>query len=298
MKNEISIAIITKNRKKELTNCLNSILHQTQKPKIVVIIDNDSNQSAKKMITYKKYKTLKISYYSLLGSVPKCRNFAIKKTKGKYLGFTDDDCILDKHWVENGIDTIDKNNPDFILGKTLLLNPNNIFALAQHNRDDYWKNQNSQIFDTKNAILNLASIRKRKLQFDEACQKEAYDSADFDFDFTLKKNGLNGVYCKNMIVRHQETSNLQRFLRRAYFRGYLAKYLDKKWQLQNQLVDLSTHNSIIWLLKLIKNYRLDYSRYTKSMSGVSILTKILAILVIKIFELYYVLGYVANQKNN
>lgn len=298
MKNEISIAIITKNRKKELINCLNSILHQTRKPKIIMIVDNDSNQSAKKTIAHKRYKTLKIAYYSLLGSVPRCRNFAIKQTKTKYLGFTDDDCILNENWVKNGIEAIDKNNFDFGLGKTLLLNSKNIFALAQHSRDDYWKNQNSQIFDTKNVILNLLSIRKRKMQFDEKCQREIYDSADFDFDFALKKNNLKGVFCKNMIAHHQETNNLLRFLRRAYFRGYLAKYLDRKWRLQDQLVDLSTHNPIIWLLKLIKNYRLDYFKYTKNMTGTSVFTKILAVLVIKIFELFYVAGYVANQKNN
>ncbi len=295
MKTEISIAIITKNRKKELENCLDSIVKQTLIPK-VIIIDNDEKLSAKHIINNKKYKQIKINYYYSKGSVPKCRNFAVRMAKNKYLGFVDDDCILDKKWTENGLKSIKKNKTAYVLGKTLLLNPHNIFALAQYSRDDYWKNYNSQIFDTKNAILNLDVIKKSKLQFDEKCQKEFYDSADFDFDFALKKAGLKGYFCKRMTLLHKETTNFDRFKKRAYCRGYLAKYLDRKWKLNDKLVDLRNRYFYFWLLKAIKDSFKDFKRYSKHMES-PLYKKILATFVIKLFERYYVTGYVSNQEN-
>lgn len=297
MKTDITIAIITKNRISELARCLDSLVKQKQQPQTILIIDNDPNQTAKALVLEKKYQSLRISHHAVSGSVPKCRNLAILKSKTKYLAFTDDDCILDDNWTEQAVNKIKDGSCDFVVGQTLLFNQQNIFALAQHARDEYWKKQNSPMFDTKNVILNLEKIKKHQLKFDEKCQKEVYDSADFDFDFLAKKYALNGYFCKEMLAHHQETNQFRRFSKRAYFRGYLAKYLNKKWLLNNQLVDLSTSNFIIWLLKLVKNYRLDCCRYTKQMNGASIFKKALAILIIKVFEFYYVSGYVANKKD-
>lgn len=296
MKTEISIAIITKNRKKELADCLDSIAKQTLIPS-VIIIDNDENLSAKETISKKKYKQINISYHHSRGSVPACRNLAMKIAKTKYLGFVDDDCVLDKKWTENGLSAIKKYKTAYVLGKTLLLNPNNIFALAQYARDDYWKNYNSQIFDTKNVILDLNIVKGSKLSFDEKCQKEAYDSADFDFDFALKKAMLKGKFCKNMILKHKETSSFNRFKRRAYYRGYLAKYLDRKWKLNDKLVDLRTQLFYFWLLKTIKNFLKELKNYSKHIDA-PLYKKIAATFVIKLFERYYVSGYVANQETS
>ncbi len=296
MRANITIAIVTKNRIKELARCLDSLLIQSQKSQKIIVIDNDHDHTAKQVIVKNKYQQLPIVYYTVDGSVPKCRNFAIVKCKSKYLAFTDDDCLLDQNWIKNGINKIRNGDYDFVVGQTKLYNPENLFALAQHTRDEYWKKQNSPMFDTKNVILNLATIKKHQLMFDEKCQKSVYDSADFDFDFVVKKYKLKGSFCKKMIVYHKETKQFIRFIRRAYYRGYLGKYLDRKWQLEDQLVDLSTRNFIIWLLKLIKNYFYDYKRYAQKMSQAPVCNKILANLIIKIFEFCYVSGYVANKK--
>jgi glycosyltransferase involved in cell wall biosynthesis len=296
MKTEISIAIITKNRKKELEKCLDSISLQTQKDYQIIIIDNDSNFSAKKTINKKKYAKLNFSYYYGQGTVPKCRNLAINLARTKYLGFVDDDCILNKDWLEKGKKEIIKNDVAYVLGKTLLLNPQNIIALGQFARDDYWKDYNSKIFDTKNVIINLNLIKNIKLHFDENCQKDAFDSADFDFDFQLKKSKLKGIFCSEMMLFHKETSNFKRFKYRAYYRGYLARYLNKKWKLKDGLVDLRTKNFLFWFLKAVKDFKIDFVNYSEHMQA-SFYKRLLATFVIKLFERYYIIGYVSNQKN-
>lgn len=296
MRDKIALAIITKNRPIELVRCLNSIQGQSFLPDEVIIIDNDQNQSAKKIIHDEKYHSLVISYIPSLGSVPYCRNLALNKAKTTFLGFVDDDCVLKKSWLKNTLQTIRKHEADYVLGKTLLLNSQNIFALAQYAHDEYWKNYSEQIFDTKNVLLNLHVIKKNQLKFDENCQKDQFDSADFDFNFQVKKLKLKGVFAEDMKLLHQETTSFSHFSKRAYARGYLAKYLNDKWQLQNQLVDFGQKNPMIWLLKLVKNFHKDYQKYSIYMNSTSTIKKMAATILIRVFEYYYTKGYEENKE--
>ena len=50
MMNQITLGILTKDRSKQLTNCLNSIANQTILPYEIIIIDNSKFQSAQKII--------------------------------------------------------------------------------------------------------------------------------------------------------------------------------------------------------------------------------------------------------
>lgn len=315
MKRIFSIAIVTKNRKKELEKCLDSISGQSYKNYQIIIIDNDPKLSAKNTINNKKYKKIDISYYYHHGTVPKCRNFAMKIAKTEYLAFVDDDCILDKNWLKEGEKTINENiNLSYVLGKTLLVNPQNIIAASQYATDNWWyksnieicnsvgkkiknqkkKNLNSQILDTKNIILNLKLIKKHGLEFDEMCQKDIYDCADFEFNFQLARNELKGTFCQKMILYHKETDNFKRFKNRAYSRGYLAKYIDDKWQLNNQLVDLKAIKFRSWFIKSITDVIKNSSHYFKYIEG-PFYKKILAVLVMELFERYYINGYTANK---
>lgn len=297
MSEKIALAIVTKNRTKELARCLNSINKLSLLPNELIVIDNDLNFSAKKVIKKGKYqKKMTINYLPCSGTVPHCRNLALNRSKSEYLAFIDDDCVLDSLWLNVALQAIKIEKADYVLGKTLLLNPENVIALAQYAHDDYWKEYSGQIFDTKNVLINLSSIKKAKLKFDENCQKDHYDSADFDFNFQVKKRQLKAAYATKMELYHQETESFARFSQRAYARGYLAKYLNEKWQLANQLVDFRQKNLMIWLLKTIKNFSKDYQKFSPHMGQENFLKKITATLLIRIFDYYYTLGYVANRK--
>lgn len=294
MQGKIALAIITKNRPQELKRCLTSITKQSLLPDTILVIDNDPKCSAKVICQNhnKQFPQIRIKYKSEQGSVPHCRNIALTQIKSTYLGFIDDDCVLENDWLKQAIIAIKAKNADYVLGKTLLLNPLNIFALAQFAHDDYWKEFSNQIFDTKNVLLNLLSIRRHALMFDEKCQKDQYDSADFDFNFQVKATKLVGVFAPKMRLKHQEVTSFIRFKKRAIARGFLANYLNKKWQLNDQLVDFGQKNRMIWLLKLIKNFKKDYQKFNRHMGDASVFKKISATLLIRVFDHYYTLGYV------
>lgn len=289
----ISVAIITKNRKKELINCLRSLKQQKYHPFKIIVIDNDEKKSARDTVNNRLFIGLNIKYHHFANlSVPACRNLALKLVKSPYLAYIDDDCIAEKNWLIEGLRVIKKEKAHFVLGKTELYNPQNLFALAQHARDSYWKDYNNQLFDTKNVIVDANYFKKNNLFLDEKCQSDHYDSADFDFDFLVKKKKLKKAYCAQMTIFHQETNNFLRFKKRAYHRGKLARYLNDKWQLNNQLVDLRNRHLVLFVLRTFKNFNYDYHRYKNYMYSQTMLKKIFATWLIKIFEGYYLQGYV------
>lgn len=296
----ISIAIVTKNRSQKLSRCLFSILNQSHHPDVVIVIDNDPKLSAKNLTEKSAFAPLSISYFPSSGTVPECRNLALAKSKTRYLGFVDDDCVLKENWLMYGLSSLVLRQQAFVVGHTLLLNPNNIFALAQHARDNYWKERSiyrgdyQEVFDTKNIILDVEKIRKYNLKFDRKCHFDVYDSADFDFGFQLKKAKLLGSYCSKMQLFHEETSTYQRFISRAYARGKITSYISDKWNLGDELINSKDNFFDLWLLRLIKHFYMDFQRYYDFIPA-SMVKKVLAIVSIKIIERHYALGYLHDR---
>jgi len=299
---DISLAIVTKNRPIELSRCLSSVTKQVVKPLEVIVIDNDENFSAKDVIKDSAFSDLNISYFFCKKNVPGCRNLAIGKAKTKYLAFIDDDCVLTKQWLREGYRIISTKKDVFVLGNSLLLNTNNIFANAQFSRDTYWRiegfkkspRSSKEVFDTKNVILDISELKKKKIKFDENCQIGFYDIADFDMGLQLAKFNSLGSYCQEMKLYHEETGRFFRFINRAFARGKLIHFLKGKWQLNNDFVNLKDKIFILWLIRLIKHFSKDFDQYSPYING-GLFTKMLTIVLIRVFERFYVLGYVAKN---
>lgn len=296
---ELSVAIVTKRRPQMLARCLDSFCIQTQLPKQILIIDNDSGKSA--FSVFQKYvKRLPVRYLQEKRSgVPYARNKALIAAGTKYLGFIDDDCILSNNWVEQAI-TVTKNNKGaaYVCGKTNLYNNKNIWAVGQYSHDRYWfikkikKNEQttSANFDTKNVVLNKDLILRKNLKFDTKCGIKGFDSADYDFGLQLSHKKFKGVYFDKMILTHEETSNFKRYVTRAYYRGIIAGYLEKKWRFDNKFVDFPERNILIWLFRKLKMIPSDFKRYTNYLKAPTYF-KTLVVIAIIIYEGAYLKGY-------
>ena len=94
MEKKISVIIPTYNRSKVLFRSIKTVINQTYKGLIEIIIIDDSKESIKKEIEKKfNKKNRQITYIHKAkkeGS-PKARNTGIKKATGEYIAFLDDD---------------------------------------------------------------------------------------------------------------------------------------------------------------------------------------------------------------
>ena len=265
MMNQITLGILTKDRSKQLTNCLNSIANQTILPYEIIIIDNSKFQSAQKII--KLFSNLPIKYFSYkYSTIPQARNQIIKICKTDYLGFVDDDCLLDKNWVKEALFFI-KNNHKFgyISGQNKLFNINNLFAQAQHYRQQYWfkyryKQKIKQLdkfsLDSKNVILNLKLMRSKKIKFDnQIFINPIGDHADTDIGLQFHKHSLLGFYNSKMIVYHEDVNKFKKSIKR------------------------------------IKYWPVDFRKWLNIYHG-NIFYKIIIFVLIKIYDWFYLKGFV------
>lgn len=101
MKNSlVSIVIVSKDRKKDLVECIDSYLSSTYKPLEIIVVDNASKPP---LLTWlpKRYPTAKLITSDINLGAAEGRNQGLKETKGNYIVFTDDDARADKEMVKN-----------------------------------------------------------------------------------------------------------------------------------------------------------------------------------------------------
>jgi glycosyltransferase involved in cell wall biosynthesis len=110
-----SVVIPTYNRPKVLMQSIKTVLNQTYKGNIEIIIVDDSKESLKKKIDEEFAKTLnknrEIHYIhnAKKEGAPKARNLGIRKAKGEYLAFLDDDDIWVPEKIEKQVKIMEKN---------------------------------------------------------------------------------------------------------------------------------------------------------------------------------------------
>lgn len=117
-----SICVATYKRQELLEKLLDSLSKQNLPESVeleVIIVDNDKDLSAQKVVSKHK-KTEQITYYYY--SQPKknislTRNIAVKHAAGDFILFIDDDEIADKQWTNNLIRCLKKYDADGVFGR-------------------------------------------------------------------------------------------------------------------------------------------------------------------------------------
>ena len=95
----ISVVVATKNRPEHIVSCVTSIMKSTYPQYEVIVIDQTvyPNLTLKKLSAENK----KIKYITTeRGGKALALNRGIHKARGSFFAFTDDDCVVDKNWLE------------------------------------------------------------------------------------------------------------------------------------------------------------------------------------------------------
>lgn len=103
----VSVVIVTKDRKKDLIDCVNSYLRSSYEPLEIIVVDNASKPP---LVTWfgKKYGKVKLITSELNVGAAAGRNLGFKEAKGEYIIFTDDDAYADKDTAKNLISVFEQ----------------------------------------------------------------------------------------------------------------------------------------------------------------------------------------------
>ncbi|MFV1917553.1 MAG: glycosyltransferase family 2 protein [Patescibacteria group bacterium] len=221
---KIAIVVINLNEKKLLKNCLDSLNKNSYpKDKIrIIVVDNGSSDSSLKFLKEKTKVTL-ISNSSNLGFA-KANNQgierALKDKKVKYIITLNNDTEVEKSWLKNLINFMDKNKGVGIAaGKMLKLKKKDIIDSAGDyfsklnyrvvNRGSY-DNDRGQYEKTEEALsaCAAASIIRREVLIDCKIGNEFFDEdfvsyiEDVDLNIRARLLGWKSSYVPSAIVYH------------------------------------------------------------------------------------------------
>lgn len=144
----ISFIIPTHNRKKELNECLQSILEQTYKNYEIIIIDDKSTDNTEEFIKENYSKNPNIRYYKNNKNKGSSynRKFGFMKSNGKYVIFCDDDDFyIDSYFLQRAVNILKENSEEKIslLAFTSFLYSEKNKLLTRHVLNSNYLNENA-----------------------------------------------------------------------------------------------------------------------------------------------------------
>lgn len=246
------VLIITKNREKHLSECLESIVNQTIRPTRVIIVENNF-QFTLNTLEKKFTDLLNVSFYfDSSSNLASLRNIALSKAKSEIIMFTDDDCILDKNWIKTTIIHFKQNAKlCCLIGRNLCYQGNFLLAKVEQDIYERWfgqyvnlncdsKLESGVFFDTKNVALKKAMLDKYQLQFNT---NAAFKSEDTEFGLNLfsKLTQNEQMWFSNkMKVYHKNNKTFINFFKKRLIEGKEKKFLEITFpQFEKRLINSS-----------------------------------------------------------
>ena len=239
---KILICICTYNRNESLLNCLNSIKNIVSKNKFkikILIVDNSVDFNFKNIINkFKKNFDLPILLFNeKKRGVVNARNLCLKKIrkfKPNYASFIDDDCTLDKYWLINILNILNKYNADIVTGPQKYVKK--ISDKKKINYTKYFeKIYNKKLVKVKwaatnNVFFKFKILKNNNLKFDHNLNKFGMGE-DQLFFLQLYKLGHKIYWSKKIIVYekyHNHRGSIEWLKLRSFRLGILGHYIDKK----------------------------------------------------------------------
>jgi succinoglycan biosynthesis protein ExoM len=170
-----SVCIATFKRPELLRGLIQSLLDQKNIDDIIleiVVVDNDVEKSAKKIISeFSNTSSITISYYSQpIQNISLTRNMALDKSSGQFIAILDDDETADKYWIRNLIDSIVRFNADAVFGYVIPVFDSQI-AKWKKQREIYFEpigktGDTPLSFPTTNCMIKSDKVNHFSIRFD------------------------------------------------------------------------------------------------------------------------------------
>ncbi|HEX7042067.1 MAG TPA: glycosyltransferase family 2 protein [Patescibacteria group bacterium] len=132
MREKISAIIVTRDRRKELDECISSLYKSSLKPFEVIVVDNHSETPVSSWLK-KKFPKVKIFRTDKNVGAAAGRNIGIVNAKGDYYLFMDDDAYAHKDMIEYMMEVFKKrNNAGVVQPKVMDKDRKNLVQGAGH----------------------------------------------------------------------------------------------------------------------------------------------------------------------
>jgi GT2 family glycosyltransferase len=219
-----SIIIPTRNRHRQLTACLDAIARlQYPRSRFEVVIVNDGGDASIESVILPFEDRLDVVLLHQPGAGPAtARNAGAKKAKGRFIAFTDDDCMPAPDWLRRLADRFDSDSSSAFGGRTINFLTDNAYStasqlLVSYLYDYYNADPDAARFLATNNIALPADVFHALDGFDPIFPRAAAE--DRDFCDRLRLAGYRLRYAPEIIVYHSHPLRPHTFWRQHFFYG-------------------------------------------------------------------------------
>jgi len=281
-----SVVIPTYQRKASLWNCLEAVSQLSYpKDRFEVIVVDDSNDRGIKDFLSPFYDRFHLLVLSQKNAGPAAaRNKGRGHASGRYLVFTDDDCMPDTGWLDALAQRFLKTPDCAIAGKTVNALTSNLYSIASHIIIDYlYTHYNMNSDDARYAVSSNLALPAEGFDtiggFDMSFNRPGGE--DRDLCARWLDHGFRIVYAPEVIVHHYHALSLKSFLKQHFNYGRGAYFFHQK---RSELIPGSKKmESLRFYINLI-SYPLSQPLFRNRL----LLVMLLALSQVSIFEGYLI----------
>ncbi len=257
----VSVIIPTYNRNDLLKNCLQSFenINYPKKDFEVIVVDDGSIDGTEEfMINNKnKFDFNLVSIRQKNKGPAAARNLGIAKSQGELIAFTDDDCVVEKDWLDEYVRSFDEVHIGGVGGATKH-NMRGVFCEFM----DFYKVMDPMVENSEVLYLITANACYRRDAilavngFEEKIRNPGGE--DPDLSMKIKEKGYKLLFNPNCVVYHFHKNNLKSFYRTFFNYGRGSYFLRGKWGdklvklPRNPIIDIIRFNSLKALHGYIK----------------------------------------------
>ena len=211
---------------KKLLDSLNGQILSDGLNLTIIVVDNSPDKEGERVVDeVSKYSKYTIEYYfQPEKNISLTRNLSVKKSKGEYILFIDDDEYAEQNWINNLYKTITKYKADAVFGRLVSYfdedSPDWVQRYGRSDRPTIKTGNIPKFFYTGNCIIKSATLKSIEGPFDTSFGLTGGE--DTLLFGKLLSNGAKYVFCKEAIVYEyfpKERANLKWLLRRGLRTG-------------------------------------------------------------------------------
>jgi len=221
-----SVIIPFFNRWNELQLCLDALEKQSLSSNEFEIIVVNNASTIEMPVDMKMPENSRIEYEPQPGSYA-ARNHGAKFATGKFLAFTDSDCIPDQDWLKNAKTLFENSGCDSIGGEI------EIFRADDGNKHAYIY-EKYYAFKQKEWVPKGHSCTANHLVTRSVFEKvKGFDTSlksggDWEFSSRCVKKGYEMKYGGNVVVRHPARRNIKAMLKKHFRHICWGSYITRK----------------------------------------------------------------------
>ena len=232
---QVTVGIIAKNEEKHIGETINSILQSDYPPKNyeIVIVDGNSADKTQEIVKRlsKSNKNIRLIIEPWKkGTHGKARNLLVENARGKYIAFTDADCIVERNWLKVLVTNLEREKKEN--KQVVAVGGIRYPAKTQKWRENLLNNMMSTFFGSGGSKGFMKTTKKyvdsipgyNSIFTKEVLQKERYDDEigfgeDYEFNMRLNMKGYKLVFNNEVIIYHNQEDNFSKFFKQMYNYG-------------------------------------------------------------------------------